>query len=91
MQIDDKLRREVEKTIRKTFGKTASKIEVRSMEVDEDISEIRIVMEVESSATPEVLADKYYGLTGRVRDTLGHEWRNFFPIITPRFSEVEHA
>ena len=91
MRIDDKLRRKVKKTIRKTFGKTASKIEITSMEVDEDISEIRMVVAIETSATPEVLADKFYRLTGRVRDTLGHEWRNFFPIITPRFSGVEHG
>ena len=91
MQIDERLQEEVERTIRKRFGKTASKIKITSMEVDEDISEVRIVVEIETSATPEVLADKYYGLTGRVRDTLGHEWRHFFPIITPRFSGVEHA
>ena len=91
MRIDDKLREEVERTIRKTFGKTASKVEITSMKVNEDISEIRIDVAIETSATPEVLADKYYRLTGRVRDTLGYEWRNFFPIISPRFSGVEHG
>ena len=91
MQIDDKLREEVERTIRKRFGKTASKIEITSIEVDEDISEIRIVFAMETDATPRALAKRYFGLTGRVRDTLGHEWRNFFPIITPKIARVEHV
>ena len=90
-RIDDKLRKEAERTIRRRFGTTASKFEIVSMEVDEDISEVRIVVAIETSATPEVLADNYYGLTGRVRDTLGHEWRNFFPIVTPNIARVEHA
>lgn len=91
MQIDDVLREAVERTTRKRFGKTASKIKITSMEVDEDISEIRIVVAIETSATPRALAKRYLGLTSRVRDTLGHDWRHFFPIITPRISRVEHA
>ena len=91
MIIDDELRSSVQQTMKKVFGNTASRVEIASMEVDEDISEIFIVMDIESDATMKELAARYLDLTGEVRDTLGYEWRNFFPVIRPNIKLAKHA
>ena len=91
MVIEDQLKDNLLETIRDGFGNTASKVKIGSIDVDEDLMEIQIVVGIETKATPEALANKYYSLTGRVQDTLGSKWKRYFPIITPRFNRNQHA
>lgn len=66
-------------------------IVIDSFEVLEDAEEIRIRVRIETDASPEVLARRYFGLTGSVREVMGDRWKNFFPVITPLIGHPMHA
>lgn len=66
-------------------------VTVKSIVVSENTLEITIEVEIQTAAKPEDVASRYFGLTGRVRDALGERWRDFYPVITPTFTEGTHA
>ena len=92
MFIDEKLEAAILEIIKQRLGdEIGTTISIDSIEVFESKSEIRIVVQIETAANSGELADRYFGLTGRVRDVLGDRWADFFPIITPKFGSSAHA
>ena len=90
--LDDVVTEEIIEVIRSKFGLDASsKIEVTSIEVDQDEHKIRIEVCISTNERPKALAKSYFGLTGKVRETLGSDWSGFFPVITPQFHTGVHA
>jgi len=85
--LDNVVADDILKAVRSNFDLEAvSKIEVTSIEVDQEEQEIRIELLITTTERPEVLAKSYFGLTGKVREALGDNWSGFFPVITPRFN-----
>lgn len=90
--LDDVVEEEIIEVIRSKFNLNAtSKIEVRSIEVDQDEHKIRIEISITTTERPEALAKGYFGLTGKVREALGSDWSGFFPVITPQINSGLHA
>ena len=85
--LDNVVAEDILKAVRSNFDlEVGSKIEVTSIEVDQDEQEIRIELLITTTERPEVLAKSYFDLTGKVREALGDDWSGFFPVITPRFN-----
>lgn len=90
--LDKVVADEIIEVIRSKFDlDAASKIEVTSIEVDQDEHKIRIEVLITTSERPEELAKSYFGLTGKVREALGSDWSGFFPVITPQINSGLHA
>jgi len=83
---------EITKAIKARFNLDGlTGIEVKSIEVDQIEHKILIELVITTSERPEALAKSYFGLTGKVREALGTNWSEFFPVITPQFSTGLHA
>jgi len=92
MKIDDTLRTRLLATIRDRLALDAhSIVNIESIEIDEERREIRIRLSIETEAPPSRIAEGYFGLTGRVKETLGERWGSYFPIITPSINVARHA
>lgn len=91
MEIDKNAIIALRKIIADQLGAAAKSAEILSINVDDERSEIRIVVAIQSDAKPQDLAEGYFGLTGSVREALGERWRGFFPVITPHIGIGEHA
>lgn len=92
MRFDSDLENRIADLIREKLGQDLrAQISIESFEVVEEDAEIRILVHIETDASPEELADRYFGLTGRVRDALGDRWRDYFPVITPSIGHAAHA
>lgn len=90
--LDKVVTNEIAAVIRSKFDlDAASKIEVTSIEVDQDEHKIRIEILITTTERPEALAKSYFGLTGKVREALGSDWSGFFPVITPQINSGLHA
>ncbi len=90
--LDKVMAGEILKVIRSKFDpKTVSDIKITSIEIDREEQKIRIDLMITTTETPEVLAENYFGLTGKVRKALGADWSGFFPVITPQFNSGVHA
>lgn len=90
--LDKVMTDEILKVIRSKFDlDDASEITVTSIEIDRDEQKIRIELSITTTERPEMLAKSYFGLTGKVRETLGSDWSGFFPVITPQFNSGSHA
>lgn len=91
-QLDGALLEQIKGVIRKKFDlDTASSVEVCSVEIDADEQKIRIELLITTTAEPAALAKGYLGLTGIVREALGSDWSDFFPVITPQINPGIHA
>ncbi|MEL7802740.1 hypothetical protein [Sulfitobacter pontiacus] len=73
------------------FDLEQSEVQVTSIDIDHDEQKIRIELVINSTKRPEALAKSYFGLTGKVREALGSDWSNFFPVINPKFNSGIHA
>lgn len=92
MRLTEDVREQVECLIREILEvDQATKVHVGKITVSEATGEIRIVVDVDTSASAEELANRYFGLTSRVRKALGEAWNDYFPIITPRITQRTHA
>ncbi len=91
--LDGVLAEEIINVIRANFDlDAASKIEVSSIEIDQDEHKILIELLITTTTVqPEDLAKSYFGLTGKVREALGSDWSGFFPVITPQITSGAHA
>lgn len=90
--LDNVLAEDIIRVIRSKFDLNAtSKIEVKSIEVDQDEHKIHIEILITTTERPEALAKGYFGLTGKVREALGSDWSGFFPVITPQINSGIHA
>jgi len=90
--LDEVVAKQIIEVIRAKFNlDAASKIEVSSIEVDQNEHKIRIEVLITTTEKPEALAKGYFGLTGKVRDALGSDWSGFFPVITPQINAGLHA
>lgn len=90
--LDNVVAEEIINVIRSKFDlDAASKIEVKTIEVDQDEHKIRIEILITTTERPEALAKGYFGLTGKVREALGSDWSGFFPVITPQINSGMHA
>ena len=84
LKIDKDLESRVLAAIRDRLALDAdSKVCIQSIDVDEERAEIRIVLLIETANSPEQIADRYFGMTGKIREALGETWQEYFPIITP--------
>lgn len=91
-KLDGALADQIIGVIRSKFDlDAASKIEVKSIEVDQDEHKILIELVITTTTRPELLAKSYFGLTGKVREALGADWSGFFPVITPQINSGIHA
>ena len=92
MQVNDELRAELQRLIAsKLGGSEVESLSIESIDVIENKREIRIVVKIktkEGAADAATIADRYFGLTGKVREALGESWNEFFPIITPKFGQA---
>ncbi len=92
MEIDEGLKAQILEVIKDRLNLgDESQIIIRSMNVDHLNAEIKIELEIVTLATPEVIAEGYFGLTRRVRAALGDSWDDYFPVITPSITSVAHA
>ena len=93
MSFDEDLKSRINSIIAQRLGKNLdAQITVESIEVVESESVINIVVRIETAEPPKELAKRYFGLTGRVRDELGEDWRNYFPVILPSIGNTRvHA
>ena len=88
---EDSFRDSLAQVISDRLGKGVS-VEVRSIEVRESEAEIRIVIAISTATQPESVGQRFFGLTRRVRERLGSEWSDYFPVIIPEFTSTEaHA
>ena len=92
-ELDQVFAEKIEEIIRVKFDLDAdSKIDVTSIEVDQNEHKIRIEVLITTTERPESLAKGYFGLTGKVREALGEsDWSGFFPVITPQIKSGLHA
>ncbi len=83
MQVTDEVRHAVEDVIRDRFGGKVESIEisVSSDEQGDDVLLIRVMMSKDTTAGD--FSNRFFGLTGRVRNALGDEMRGLFPVIRP--------
>ena len=92
MDIDKELRERLQALIVGRLGDNLSAdITIESISVSDAAKEIHIVVRIMTEAQPEEIADRYFGLTGKVRETLGEKWNRFFPIITPNIGHSVNA
>lgn len=92
MELPEGLRAKLLAEIREKFAsEDVQEIELTSVEVDKEKREIHITVAITSAPKPQSVANGYFGLTGRVRNALGNEWSDFFPIITPQVANEAHA
>ena len=92
MKIDKKLEKILETLIRDQLSVSSdAEVSIESVEVVEATSEIRIVVNIETEASSDELARRYFGLTSLVRSRLGNRWEEFFPVITPNIGHGVHA
>ena len=71
-----------------------AEIKLESIDVDHDAGEIRIVLEIGTEIPPEKFAEGYFGLTNLVQSKFSDvrsPLSGFFPIISPKFDQREHA
>lgn len=88
---DEAFRQSLASVIALRLGKGVD-VEVRSIEVRDGDAEIRIVIAITSSTQPESIGKRFFGLTNKVRERLGSEWSDYFPVIIPEFSSTKaHA
>ena len=91
-KLDQHMTDEVLNVIRNRLNlDQASDISLVSIEVDADAHKIVFELVINTSERPEVLAKRYFGLTGKVREALGSDWHGFFPVITPQINSAAHA
>lgn len=79
------------KAVAMRFDLELDDVEVTSIEVDREELKILIQLSIRTNEKPDVVAQSYFGLTGKVREALGTNWSGFFPVITPNFSSGIHA
>lgn len=92
MVLETDLEERIKDLIAKRLGENLdAQISVKSIEVSDAESEIRIVVEISTAESPDIIAQRYFGLTGKVRDALGEKWRSYFPVITPNIGSEVHA
>jgi len=92
MRIDREFEITIENAIRERLSNGIDAIiSIEKISVCETTSEITIQVKIETSAKPEDIAERYFGLTRKVREALGDRWRDFFPIITPNIEQRVHA
>ena len=83
MQVTDEVRHAVEEVIRDRFGDKVESIEisVSSGEQGDEVLLIRVLMSEDTKSSD--FSNRFFGLTGRVRNALGGEMRGLFPVIRP--------
>lgn len=92
MQIEGELQERLQAIISERLGEDlVAEIQIESISILEAEREIHIVVSIQTDARPEDIADRYFGLTGRVRATLGEKWQRFFPVITPNIGHQVNA
>ena len=92
MRIDREFEIAIENAIRERFSEGIdATISIEKISVCETTSEITIQVKIETSAQPKDIAERYFGLTRKVREVLGEGWQDFFPIITPNIEKRVHA
>ena len=92
MQLSDKLRAEILSVIQEKINlDNVRSVSIESVEVNEELEEIRIAIVITTTSDARPLADDYFGLTRRVRNALGAEWKNFFPVISPVIDRQAYA
>ncbi|MDX8354677.1 hypothetical protein [Cognatiyoonia sp. IB215182] len=92
MKIADELLSDVEALIAEQLGDgLQADVKIERIDVSESQLQIHIFVSIETEAKPSEIADRYFGLTGRVRDALGDSWRDFFPVITPNIGHHVNA
>lgn len=84
MELDLEVKAQIEAVILERLGvANVRRVDLSSIEISEENSEISITVFLNEDADPNELARAYFGLTGDVRRSLGSKWRSFFPVITP--------
>lgn len=92
MQLSDELRKAVVKVITERIHlEDVQSVTIDSVEVDQDKEEISITLLITVTSDAKPVADNYFGLTRRVRNALGDEWQNYFPVINPKIDRKAHA
>ncbi|MBC7157980.1 MAG: hypothetical protein H5U20_10780 [Rhodobacteraceae bacterium] len=66
-------------------------VRVESVEVSDEDDEIRLLFTIETDADPAIIGKGYFGLTDHVRQALGGDWRDYFPILRPRIERSAAA
>ena len=91
-QLEEAILNDLMVVIQKKFAlDAASEINFKSIQIDPDEQKIVIELSITTSARPEAVAKGYVGLTGKVREVLGSDWSEFFPVITPQIHSGVHA
>ena len=89
MGFEAELEARIKELIAERLGENLNAtVTIESIEVIEADSEIRIVVEIKTDVAPEILAKRYFGLTGKVREALGDKWGAYFPVITPNIENL---
>ncbi len=92
MELEDAIRNAVVRAVAEKFAEEdITNIELKSIRIDEDRSEIHIIVSITTSAQPKDIAKGYFGLTRNVRAALGKDWSDFFPVITPEIETSSYA
>lgn len=92
LEIDSKTKVSLENLIRHRLGEgLGADVEVVSIAVEANRLEIVIDVYIGAEAEPTAVAERFFGLTSQVRNTLGDRWRDFYPVITPNFDDRLHA
>ncbi|MCT4578628.1 hypothetical protein [Donghicola sp.] len=71
-----------------------SDVTLKSIEIDEDAGELRIVIMVGTEVPPENFARGFFGLPSLVQRKIADRastLSEFFPVITPEISQPAHA
>lgn len=89
MKIDEAIMERVKQAIIDRFDYGVVKdVRLESIEILEDEEEIKLVFTIETEADPEMIGERFFGLTDKVRTALGEDWRGYFPILQ---SEIDRG
>lgn len=83
LQLTDEIWQAIDRVILERFADKVEAVEIDTVEgeVGDEVLFIRVVMSPDTTSRD--FAGRFFGLTGRVRNVLGDEMRDVFPIIRP--------
>ncbi len=95
MNNSDEFKKLLKAVITEKFpAEMIKEIEIKSVEFNEEVGEIRVELAISMHVEPEDFAHEYFGLTNFLRRSLKDKQPSlggFFPVITPVFGQGAHA
>ncbi|WBU51968.1 hypothetical protein [Paracoccus sp. SCSIO 75233] len=83
MEVSREIADAVDRVVRERIGRKVHEVSIDAVRASDGEVTIFVTVVMEREATAADFAGKFFGLTGRVRDALGEDMRDVFPVIRP--------